>query len=131
MTAAYLKYVEEYYTMNIYIAGPMSGLPNFNRQSFEAAEQHLRAQGFSVIFNPIRQDIEMYGEDFFEGCPTGSAEEAAKFNFSLRKSLSSDLSWICENADAIYMLDGWQYSKGARTEHALAVALGLKIIYEQ
>ena len=32
--------------LRIYIAGPMSGLPDFNYPSFDRAEQDLAAAGF-------------------------------------------------------------------------------------
>lgn len=34
--------------MKIYIAGPMTGLKGFNRNSFAIAERHLKAQGHEV-----------------------------------------------------------------------------------
>lgn len=45
-----------------------------------------------------------------------------------------DVTKVCE-ADAIYMLPGWQYSPGAYGEHAVAVAMkrhcpDYQIIYE-
>jgi uncharacterized protein DUF4406 len=39
------------------------------------------------------------------------------------------LDYICRRAEGIAMLEGWEDSKGARAEHAIAVALGLKIRY--
>ena len=34
------------------------------------------------------------------------------------------------HCNAIYMLQGWQESKGARIEHYIATELGLHIMYE-
>ena len=34
------------------------------------------------------------------------------------------------DCDAVYMLDGWPESEGARVEHTLARDLGLKCYYE-
>lgn len=34
-------------------------------------------------------------------------------------------------SDTIYMLEGWENSKGAAVEYHYAVYLGLKIIYEE
>ena len=44
--------------------------------------------------------------------------------------LLEDLKLLSE-CDAIFMLDGWKDSPGARTEHAFAVALGLVVQYER
>jgi hypothetical protein len=37
---------------------------------------------------------------------------------------------ICADCTAIYMMSGWEKSKGANAELALARALGIKIFYE-
>ena len=37
-----------------------------------------------------------------------------------------DLCWIARRAEAVVLLPGWGISKGALTETALALALGLK-----
>lgn len=38
--------------------------------------------------------------------------------------------WHLMRCDGIYMLDGWQHSKGAKTERAVAEAFGLAVIDE-
>lgn len=116
--------------MNIYVAGPMSGLPEFNFPAFNAAADKLRGDGHSV-FNPAERDIERHnGVDISKGNPTGSQEVAAKeHGFSLRDALADDTWYICKVADAIAMLPGWENSKGARAEWTLAIALGHTVIY--
>lgn len=116
--------------MKAYVAGPMTGIPEFNFPAFNAAAAKLRAEGYEV-FNPAERDIERHGGiDISKGNATGSQEHAAKeHGFSLRDALADDTWWICKEADTIAMLPGWENSKGARAEHALAVALGHKVIY--
>ena len=116
--------------MNIYVAGPMRGLPNFNFPAFHAATARLRALGHTV-FNPAERDEEKHGKDIASS-PTGDLGEAAQKGFSLREALCADTAWICQHADAIALLPGWQNSRGALAERALAVALGLRVfhIYE-
>lgn len=119
--------------MKIYIAGPMSGRPFLNRDAFMQAERTLRKKlgpFVEEVFNPVRLDLELYGDDFFDHCPNGIPEETKSRGFDLRKSLGHDLKWICENASHIYMLEGWEHSKGAAVEHALARALNIEILYE-
>jgi Domain of unknown function (DUF4406) len=113
---------------HIYIAGPMQGHENFNFRSFEYAAVHWRELGWTV-FNPAEKDEEEYGPDIGHS-KTGDIKDAEAKGFSLRRALAIDLSWICENADAIYMLEGWENSKGAQAEWTLARALGLSIFYE-
>ncbi|MEN5279269.1 DUF4406 domain-containing protein [Brucella sp. TWI432] len=116
--------------MKIYLAGPMSGIPEFNFPAFKAATAKLREDGH-YVFSPAEKDIERHGGvDISIGNQTGCQDEAAKSHgFSLRDALADDTWWICKEADAIAMLPGWENSKGARAEHALAFALGHSIIY--
>jgi hypothetical protein len=112
--------------MRIYLAGPMTGIPHFNYPAFNAAAARLRAQGH-LVFNPAEHDIEMFGKDISN--PSGSAEQAtADHGFDRRAALKADLSWICDNAEAIALLPGWEKSSGATAEHALAKALNLRVI---
>lgn len=113
--------------MKIYLAGPMTGIPFFNYPAFDAAASILRADGHEV-FNPADHDREMFGGDISN--ETGSAEQsAADHGFDRRAALKADLSWICDNAEGIAMLPGWEKSSGANAEIALSRALSLEIIY--
>lgn len=47
-----------------------------------------------------------------------------------RARVAEDLAWICRHADAVYLLKGWEGSKGERAEKAAAEALGLMVIYQ-
>lgn len=111
----------------VYLAGPMTGIPHFNYPAFHAAAANLRAGGCTV-FNPAEHDIEMFGKDISN--PDGCAIKAAQdHGFDRRAALKADLTWICENADAIALLPGWEKSSGACAELALAKALSLEIIH--
>ena len=48
----------------------------------------------------------------------------------MRDALKRDMVAICNDCTAIYMMAGWESSKGAKAEYALAKALGLDIYYE-
>lgn len=112
--------------MRLYVAGPMRGIPEFNFPAFRAAAAFLRSQGHTV-FSPAERDIERHGTDISKGNATGDEKVAAQAHgFSLRVALGEDLAWICEHADGIALLPGWQNSKGALAEYATARALGLK-----
>lgn len=112
----------------VYIAGPMRGIPEFNFPAFFAAEEKLRELGYAV-FNPAARDNARHGTDISNGNATGcEAQAAAQHGFSLREALSADLRYICEEADMIVLLPGWQGSKGAMAEAAAAEALGLEIV---
>lgn len=100
----------------IYIAGPMSGLPNNNWEVFFNKEQQLIKAGWHVI-NPARMDKdagilpEAMGEYSYEDCA--------------RRDIQ-----VLKTCNAIYMLSGWQHSKGACWERALAYSWGISRYYE-
>lgn len=93
----------------IYIAGPMTGLPDLNYPAFNQKAAELRAQGFDVR-NPAELKLP-------PGTGWGECIQA-----------SQPLLWQCA---AIYMLSGWQTSRGARIEHLYALGAGLDITYEK
>ena len=115
--------------MKLYIAGPMRGYPEFNFPAFHAAAKNLREQGH-YVFSPAEKDEEVHGEGFSKEFATGDLAEAESKGFSLRRALGDDLAWICKEADGIYLLKGWENSKGANAEKATAEALGLAVLYE-
>jgi hypothetical protein len=93
--------------MKIYLAGPMSGIKEYNYPAFAKAAKKLRVAGHWVL-NPaeLNPPVKEY-----------------------RLCLAVDLAWICSHAEAIALLPGWENSKGSAVEFALAKALGLKFIY--
>ncbi len=92
--------------MKVYLAGKMTGLPDFNRAAFADAADRLRDEGHSV-FNPAAANL--------EGLPLG-------------RIMSHVLCYLCEEAEAIALLPGFRTSGGAMIEYMLAKYLGLKII---
>lgn len=114
--------------MKIYLAGPMRGYPNFNFPAFHAAQSLLESAGHEV-FSPAKADEARHGDDFAAVNPEGSVEKATENGFSLGVALSTDLTYICLQAEAIALLPGWEKSNGAQAEWATAKAMGLKFIY--
>lgn len=89
---------------SIYIAGPMTGLPECNYPAFMAKEYQLSREGWKVLNpakNPFVQDI---------------------YDFDYRKAYLWDIEQVI-NSDAIFMLKGWEKGHGARGEHAIACAV--------
>lgn len=113
--------------MRVYLSGPMRGIPKFNFPAFFEAAVRLKADNHEV-FNPAEADLNQYGPGVFDS-PTGSLEDIKITGFNLRKALKKDTGWICDNAEAIALLPGWERSKGAVAEKALAEALGLQVLY--
>ena len=107
----------------IYIAGPIAGRPNA-RAAFDAAESHLRAEGWYPI-NPFLVTPHMHtGWPCPDGPDAGEGGEHTAPCY-MRGDLAAMLT-----CDAIYLLRGWELSSGARTEFEAARAAGLTIIYQ-
>jgi hypothetical protein len=104
----------------------MRGIPEFNYPAFHAGAAKLRDEGH-FVFSPAEYDIKKHGKDISNAA--GSVEQAAaEHGFNLREALRDALIFICDEADAVALLPGWENSKGANAERATAIALGLKII---
>lgn len=113
--------------MRVYLAGPMSGIPEFNFPAFYKAAAELREAGHTV-FSPAERDNQLHGTDISKGNANGDVVLAMKqHGFSRRRALGDDLAWICAHADAVALLPGWSESKGARAERATALSLGLVV----
>jgi len=100
----------------IYLAGPMRGYDLYNFPAFDKAARALRAKGFKVV-SPHELDLET-GFD-----PAGTLE-----GFSIEDAVRRDAEAITK-VDAVYVLPGWQNSKGAKAEAAIATWLG-KPVYD-
>jgi len=113
----------------IYLAGPMRGIPEFNFPLFNATAALLRADGYEV-FNPAERDEANFGN--IANAQGDEVVFAEQVNLSVmglrRKVFYEDMAWICLQADTVALLPGWEWSKGARAEKALAEALGLEVI---
>lgn len=96
--------------MKIYISGAVTGTTDY-LERFSRAEEQLKAQGFEVI-NP------------------------AKTNALLPRSTSygqyMEMSEIMHSfCNSVFMLDGWENSRGAKQEFAWSVLDGKKIYFEK
>ena len=92
--------------MIVYIAGPMRGLPDKNREAFRTAEEYLLAKGHTVLNPAVLPD-----------------------GLSYQQYMSIDLAML-DAADAVYLLKGWDKSPGASFEALCAHSTGLRLIKE-
>ena len=90
----------------IYLAGPMSGLPDLNFPAFHAAAARLRAAGHDVV-NPAEIN------------PDPGAAWA--------QCMRADIAQLV-TCEAIALLPGWEQSRGARLEHHIATQLGMRVV---
>ncbi len=94
----------------IYIAGPMTGLPDLNYPAFHAEAKRLRNAGWHVE-NPAENPVPPCGGTW-EGYMRLALEQLVK-------------------CDSITLLPGWARSRGACIEHFVATQLGLAVVYHE
>lgn len=109
--------------LHIYVAGPMSSHPkDYNFPAFYAAAESLEKQGYDPV-NPAQLDIEAgYTLERIKQL------DPAEFQEFLKGAAKRDLDAL-QQCDAIALLPGWENSKGARAEKAVAEWLGLEVMY--
>lgn len=91
----------------VYVAGPMTGLPELNFPAFHAASNKLRQSGYEVI-NPAEINV----------------DPALGWETCMRADIAQLVT--CEY---IALLPGWENSKGARLEKHIADNLGMRPIF--
>jgi hypothetical protein len=95
--------------MKIYLSGAISKLSEAEYKSrFFVAQEAMQELGYQVV-NPclLSHEGNIHWADF----------------------MLTDIKALFE-CGAIYMLNNWKDSKGARIEHAIAVETGMKIFYQ-
>lgn len=123
--------------MRIYISGPMTGFPNQNREAFSAAAAKLRSQGhFAInphdltnIFGTPEEIAEAFAAAYMKPKSFTSIEnhDAHCRKLMLARSvMDADLAAL-RSCEAIFLLHGWEKSRGARKELAEAGMYGLRV----
>jgi hypothetical protein len=114
--------------VRIYIAGPMTGIPQFNIPAFDAAADHLRSLGHDVVSPAELDDPETRAAALIspDGAPgAGSANGETWGDF-----LARDVKLITDGGiEAIAVIPGWDRSRGARLETFVGYLNGLPTYY--
>ena len=111
-----------------YLAGPMSGIPQFNFPAFDTAKLSLLAEGYDVV-SPAELDDETARaaalaspDGDLEAYKDATGETWGDF-------LARDVKLIADEVDGVILLEGWEESKGARLEAFVARTCG-KPVYD-
>ncbi|KQT75382.1 DUF4406 domain-containing protein [Microbacterium sp. Leaf436] len=89
----------------IYVAGPMTGLPELNYPAFRAAASELRAHGFDV--EDPSENVNPTPDDYHGWLRAGLAQLIT--------------------CDGVALLPEWEKSGGARLEATVGATLGMRV----
>lgn len=89
----------------VYISGPMTGLPDYNRPAFFTAEKYLKSQG-AVVLNPAYS-------------PDGLPDHSSYMRIALA---------MVAEAQCVFLLPDWEQSKGVAMELELAKSMGIHVV---
>lgn len=109
--------------MRTYLCGPMRHRVLFNFPAFDRAADDLRSRGFHVI-SPA--DLDRAAGFDPKRLPKDWDWGKLPDGFELRHAAKRDLDALL-SCEAIHLLPGWEASKGATAELAVAHWIGLKV----
>jgi hypothetical protein len=108
-----------------YVAGPMTGKPQFNVPAFLEAKEALEALGYDVQLPADLDDPEAVVQLLKspDGAPNSVDNLGTWGDF-----LSLDVKLVADVVDGIAVIEGWQKSRGARLETYVARLCGKPIV---
>lgn len=127
--------------MRIYVSGPMTGFLNQNREAFSAAAAKLRSQGhFAInphdltqIFGTEKEIAAAFAAAYMEPksfVNIGNYDAHCRKLMLAQSVMAADLAAV-RSCDAIYLLRGWEKSRGVKKELTEAGMCGLKVFLER
>lgn len=110
--------------MRLYLAGPMTGIPQFNFPLFESMTRSLRSVGYEVTSPHESDDRDVKIAAWASPLGDPSDLPPAKEGSDLRLTALKNVSDIA-GCDGLALLPGWEKSGGAI--HEIATAVRFKI----
>lgn len=109
--------------MKFYLAGPMSGIPQFNFPAFDTAAGRLRDLGHEIV-SPAELDDEQTRAEALES-PDGKPTQRDKVNgHTWGDFLARDVKIVADQVQGVVFLPGWERSRGAKLEAFVGVLCG-------
>lgn len=98
-----------------YVAGPMSGIPQYNIPAFDAASWALRATGWDIV-SPAELDHPEIRAACLASPDGGKVGQTQQQGGTWGDFLARDVKIVADVVEAIVLLPGWENSKGANLE---------------
>jgi len=121
--------------VKVYIAGPMTGLPQFNVPAFDAMAEELRDLDIDIPGQALKLEVispaEMDGEEVRAislASVDGSPDTLRSHGLTHGQFLARDIEYIADGGvQAVVVLPGWEESPGARHETFVAHLEGIPV----
>lgn len=111
-------------TKPLYIAGPMTGIPQFNFPAFETAATALREAGYNIT-SPHENDTPEVQQAAWASAD-GQLDASGKIaGETWGDILARDVKLVADGVSGLVLLKGWGKSRGARLEAFVALLCGL------
>lgn len=111
----------------LYIAGPMTYIPQFNIPAFDEAAENLRQRGYTIV-SPAELDDEATRAHALLSVDGSPESESAKGE-TWGDFLARDVKLVADIVDGIVVLPGWETSRGACLETFCGARLCGKPVY--
>lgn len=112
--------------MKLYVAGPMTGIPQFNFPLFDVWVENLRSVGFKIISPHESDDPEVQVAARLSATGAIADLPPAKEGSDPKLTALKNVQDICE-CDGIALLSNWNRSPGVIHEVATATRLKLPV----
>jgi len=127
---------ETFHPLTFYLAGPMSGIPQFNYPEFHRVAKELRDAGYNII-SPVEEDSPELQATLMaskDGLVNGVQHVDTKAKVegeTWGDILARDVQTIFNRCDGVVVMKDWGKSRGARLEVFVANLAGRSIfVYE-
>lgn len=114
---------------HLYIAGPMTGLPQFNVPAFDMLAQRLRDAGYTIV-SPAELDspeVRKYALASPDGKLDPNNQIAGE---TWGDMLARDVKVIADVVEGIVVLPNWFKSRGARLEVFVALLCNKPVYFD-
>ncbi len=108
-------------SLKYYLAGPMSGIPQFNIPLFDQVTAVLRGQGYTIV-SPAERDTYETRLGALASDSGSHADLAIAETYG--DMLARDMKILADEVDGIILLPSWHKSRGARTEAYIGLIVG-------
>lgn len=113
--------------MRIYLAGKMTGIPQFNIPEFDRVAAELRSAGYDVVSPAELDDPETRAAAL--ASVTGNPDDVQRHG-TWGDFLSRDVKILADGGiEGVFVMPGWETSRGVRLEIAVARALDVPVMF--